>query len=235
MSTRKGEKSGGTQRTALLKRAGLAGALIVALLVGLTWFEHEQTSLSPPPVAEVPPPLPELPRGAPPMPTAEAVEAMVAAEAGGAPSGDKVEPELTAAPVVVAPEQRKDETPPPATGAPRLVLGGGEGGAAAHGKPAPMAAAEPDASPAPKPAVEPAPKPAAAPAPLKDGFLVQLGVFGTLGNAQALADKVGALGIPAYIESRVVVGPFKNRAEADAARNKLRASGLGKGLVVRSH
>ena len=236
MSTGKGEQTGGAQRAALLKRAALAGGLIVALLLGLAWFEREQTRPAAPPLAEAPPPLPELPSGAPPMPTAEEVEASVAAQGGEAPAGDRAAPELTAAPVVVKPEQREDETPPPATGAPRLVLGGDGTHAPAPGKPAP--AAEPDAPPAglakATPEAPPAAAPTPAPAPIKNGFLVQLGVFSTPGNAQALRDKVAALGIPAHLESRVVVGPFRNRAEADAAREKLRASGLGKGLLVRS-
>ena len=68
----------------------------------------------------------------------------------------------------------------------------------------------------------------------RSGYLVQLGVFSAADNAQALHEKVAAMGIESHIESRVVVGPFKDRAAADAAREKLRKSGLGKGLVVRN-
>lgn len=230
MSEKNQVVSGPTQRAALLRRAGIAAVLIVALLAGLAWFERAQTESDAPAMAEAPPPppLPELPRGAPPMPTAEAVEAMVAAESGLAPGGDQASAELTAAPAMVEPEQRIDETPPAVTGAPRLVLGGD--------------APAPDAKPAPPPApaapvsgknAAPAGAKPAEPAPVKDGYLVQLGVFSAPGNAQALVDKVDALGIPAHIESRVVVGPFKNRAEADAARKQIAQSGLGKGMVVR--
>nr|HQU90184.1 SPOR domain-containing protein [Denitromonas sp.] len=59
-------------------------------------------------------------------------------------------------------------------------------------------------------------------------------VFSTSENAQALYEKIAKMGIESHIESRVVVGPFKDRAAADAAREKLRKSGLGKGLVVRN-
>jgi len=228
MSDKKQVATGATPRSALLRRAGIAAVLIAALLAGLSWFERAQTGADVPAMAEAPPPppLPELPRGAPPMPTAEAVEAMVAAEAGQAPAGDQAAAELTAAPVVVEPDKRTDETPPALSGSPRLVLGGDS--AATDGKPTPP--------PAPAAATAPAPKTAlakAAPAPVKDGYLVQLGVFSAPGNAQALVDKVDALGIPAHIESRVVVGPFKDRAEADAARKQIAQSGLGKGMVVR--
>ncbi|HQV16250.1 MAG TPA: SPOR domain-containing protein, partial [Denitromonas sp.] len=68
----------------------------------------------------------------------------------------------------------------------------------------------------------------------RSGYLVQLGVFSTSENAQALYEKIAKMGIESHIESRVVVGPFKDRAAADAAREKLRKSGLGKGLVVRN-
>jgi len=170
------------------------------------------------------------------MPTAAEAEATVA---GDAPplEGDAAVPELTAAPVVVAPEARTDETPPAATGSPRLVLGGNPKQAddtpARPPAPAPTVVAKAEV-PTPKVA-PPAPGPAKTEVEaIKDGYLVQLGVFSTPGNAQALVDRVDAMGIPAHIESRVVVGPFKNRAEADAARKKLSASGLGKGLVVRT-
>jgi DedD protein len=229
MSEKKQVVTGPTQRGALLRRAGIAAVLIVALLAGLAWFERAQTESDAPALAEAPPPppLPELPRGAPPMPTAEAVEAMVAAESGLAPGGDQASAELTAAPVVVEPEKRTDETPPAVTGAPRLVLGGDAPTPDAKPSPPPAPVSGKSAAPA---GTEPA-KPESA--LIKDGYLVQLGVFSAPGNAQALVDKVDALGIPAHIESRVVVGPFKNRAEADAARKQIAQSGLGKGMVVR--
>jgi len=240
------DKKASAQRVTLLRRAGVAGGLILALLVGLAWYERSQTLPTLPTLAEAPP-LPRLdepPHGAPPMPSAAEVEAMASGDASGgdaaAMQGDAAVPELTAAPTVVAPDARHDETPPAATGAPRLVLG--EDSKPSAGKPAtPLA-------PAPAPTVvakaEVPTAKAAAPAPtppkteveaIRNGYMVQLGVFSAPGNAQALVDKVDALGIPAHIESRVVVGPFKNRSEADAARRKLTASGLGKGLVVRSH
>jgi DedD protein len=64
-------------------------------------------------------------------------------------------------------------------------------------------------------------------------YLVQLGVFNTLGNAEDLIAKLQAAGLPAQIESRVQVGPFATRAEADAARTKLKAMGYDDGLLVR--
>ncbi|MDP1525983.1 MAG: SPOR domain-containing protein [Rhodocyclaceae bacterium] len=64
-------------------------------------------------------------------------------------------------------------------------------------------------------------------------FLVQVGVFSNHTNAEELMQKLHEAGIPAQIESRVQVGPFASRMEADAARAKLKAMGLDEGLLVR--
>jgi DedD protein len=64
-------------------------------------------------------------------------------------------------------------------------------------------------------------------------FLVQVGVFSNHANAEELASKLQAAGIPVQIESRVQVGPFATRAEADAARAKLKSMGIDDGLLVR--
>lgn len=64
-------------------------------------------------------------------------------------------------------------------------------------------------------------------------FLVQVGVFSNHVNAEELVTKLQAAGIPAQIESRVQVGPFASRAEADTARAKLKTLGIDDGLLVR--
>jgi cell division protein FtsN len=63
------------------------------------------------------------------------------------------------------------------------------------------------------------------------GFVVQLGLFNTVENAQALRARLEAQGIPVFLETRVVVGPFRDRAEADAAQAKLKALGVA-GVVA---
>ena len=64
-------------------------------------------------------------------------------------------------------------------------------------------------------------------------FLVQVGVFSNHANAEELVTRLQQAGIPAQIESRVQVGPFASRAEADAARAKLKTLGIDDGLLVR--
>ena len=64
-------------------------------------------------------------------------------------------------------------------------------------------------------------------------LLIQVGVFSNHTNAEELVTKLQEAGIPARIESHVQVGPFASRAEADAARSKLKAMGLDEGMLVR--
>lgn len=92
-----------------------------------------------------------------------------------------------------------------------------------------LPAAEPNAPPP----VAAAPAPVAPPAvPLGDGFLIQLGVFGAQANAESLRAELAARGLPAHIESRVVLGPFPSREAAEAAQARLRRDGKAEGLIV---
>ena len=81
-----------------------------------------------------------------------------------------------------------------------------------------------------KPAPEPAPAKQVTPEPAKTAaakdFEVQLGVFSDMENAKQLQAKLAEHGIPSHTETRVQVGPFKTRAEADQAREKLKALGI---------
>jgi DedD protein len=93
---------------------------------------------------------------------------------------------------------------------------------------------------APKPDT---PDPAAAtprPQATKGKFSVQLAALADTSKAQLMASKARDMGINAHTETmtgpngqltRVRVGPFANRAEADAARQKLAAAGIS-GVIV---
>jgi DedD protein len=65
-------------------------------------------------------------------------------------------------------------------------------------------------------------KPALAP----KAFEVQLGVFTDIDNAKQLQAKLAQHGIPSHTETRVQIGPFKSRVEADRAREKLKSLGI---------
>ena len=57
-------------------------------------------------------------------------------------------------------------------------------------------------------------------------YVVQVGVFASPANAEALRDRLRKGGIDAQTETRVRVGPFATAAEAQAVSARLRALGL---------
>ncbi len=69
--------------------------------------------------------------------------------------------------------------------------------------------------------------------PTGGNYTVQLGVFSNPTNATDLVDRLRRHGIKAYVETRVQVGPFLNRAEAEKARAELQRMGLN-GLLGRT-
>jgi DedD protein len=67
---------------------------------------------------------------------------------------------------------------------------------------------------------------------------VQVGVFADKANAQKLQSRISALGLKSYTDqvdgsTRVRVGSFSSKAEADAAAGKLAASGMANKVVVK--
>ena len=94
--------------------------------------------------------------------------------------------------------------------------------ATAAPQPAAQAAAPQEAPPA-KIAAEAPSK--AQPAGSSVGYQVQLGLFASMGNAQKLVKDLQKHGIAAHTITRVQLGPFKTRAEADEAMSKLRSLG----------
>ena len=61
---------------------------------------------------------------------------------------------------------------------------------------------------------------------LLSGFVLQAGVFADPLRAEELHVRLTLEGIPSTIEAKVQVGPFKSRAEAEAARAKMKALGI---------
>lgn len=74
--------------------------------------------------------------------------------------------------------------------------------------------------------------PPAAAAAVGAGYLVQLGVFADPANALKLYEQAAAVGQPARIQSRVVLGPFADRPAAERARKALQAAGARPGVVI---
>ena len=67
------------------------------------------------------------------------------------------------------------------------------------------------------------------------GFLLQAGIFSSPQRAEELHAKLVLSGIPSTLETRVQVGPFKTRQEAEAAQQKLKALGVNTVLLPPTH
>lgn len=222
-------------RRRLLSRIAVAGVAIVGLLGGLAIFD----SLNKPDAA------PELPKmaAAPAEPVDEkkvVPEEKAEAKPEEPQKTETAVPEKSETPVAptVAEKPQKLAKPvtPPATGRPAAVR---------PSEPTPpvakldtrreiarvMPEPRPDRGAAPPHA--PASRPLTQVAETARRLLVQVGVFSNHANAEELVHKLTEAGIPARIESHVQIGPFASRAEADAARGKLRSMGLDEGMLVR--
>ena len=63
-------------------------------------------------------------------------------------------------------------------------------------------------------------------------YVVQVGVFNSPANAQALQNKLVKAGLPAHTQTRVQLGPFRDRHEAETALAKVRKLGVNAVLVA---
>ena len=74
---------------------------------------------------------------------------------------------------------------------------------------------------------------AAKPAPVPGkAYVVQVGVFMSPANARALQQQLARAGIPAHTETRVQLGPFQDRREAETALAKVKKLGVDAVLVA---
>jgi DedD protein len=78
------------------------------------------------------------------------------------------------------------------------------------------------------PVIRPQPVP---PPPSLPEFVVQAGVFANFQRAEEIHARLTLHGIPSTLETRVNVGPFKTRAEAEAAYKKIRELGI-EGVIL---
>lgn len=104
----------------------------------------------------------------------------------------------------VSPEARPVEPPPP-----------------------PVVVNEPD-RPQPAPTASRTPSPVL---PDNATYLVQAGVFTSTANAQSLQQKLAKAGIRAKVETRVQLGPYKDRREAEQALARLKKLGVNAVMV----
>lgn len=186
-----------------LVRLTVAGLVTAAALGGLWWLDQGNKS-SPGKRAQAPQPAPIRPAQ---IPEPALPQAEPAAEA---PSGPEAEARIEeAAPPMAAPP------PPRVSNAPRAMPPQPEPIQPRHPTP-------PLASP-PSPAKIP---PSIPPMAAAGEFVVQLGVFSNPTLAQDLVQRLRKQGIRASTETRVHVGPFLNRQEAEKAQTELKRLGL---------
>lgn len=131
-------------------------------------------------------------------------------------------------PQVTTPQPLKNTSPPPpvakATGDHSAV---------------PSEPISPNVKPAEKPVtplqsnapVAQAPTHTAKPGPGPKSFDVQVGVFTDMDNAKQLQAKLAEHGIPSHTETKLQVGPFNTKAEAESAREKLKNLGIGSVVI----
>jgi DedD protein len=214
-------------------RRRLIGALVL-LVVGVIAFplifETQPRPLSSQTPVEAPREVvTAAPAAAPPPPATAA--SPVAAPAASEPASAPPLPAETAASVAAAPA-----TPAPAPpAAPAVAASAAPAVAAPAPAPArvPAATAAPAAS-APKGVVEGPPSDASARAG-SGRFVVQVGAFGTVAAMREVRSKVDKLGFKTYTQTvetpegkrtRLRVGPFDARAQAEEAAAKLKAAGF---------
>lgn len=240
MTARRDEAPAAEQRGVLLRRIVVAGVLIALLIGGLAVFDASRRSHddeddeapaqaavstlpAPAAVSAVPPEetpavsaLPAaLQDSPPPLPEGDAAEAAATPSASttAEPAGTGAAKVLPHAQSAKVPAAAAEPAVPEATARPGAPVAASEGADARRSSADRAARAEPSAPPALT----------RSPA---GGYVVQAGVFSHTANAEELRAKLALHGIPAQVETRVLVGPFRTRAEADRARAQMRALGL---------
>lgn len=207
-----------SERRQIIARGAVAAGLVVALLAGLLIFEREERGEPAPVVRTITRPASpaSAPAASPPALSPELAAAIEKAPSAAEAALATMSSPPPVAPASVVPEETLDPTVPMA----------GERNAASRGSRAAMPAAAPPA--ASSPAATLAARPGG-------NFLVQLGVFANVANAEELRASLAQQGIPAQLETRVQVGPFATRREARQAQEKLRQMGLGEGILMAAH
>lgn len=190
---------------------------VAAVLAAVVWLELPQAGVRPRVSGKVETAV----AAAPPVFTASAPASPAAADAPGPPASAAVAPAAPAS----GPE-RADAAAQTAAAPPEAAVSG------------PVAVAAPAAAAAAGP-VRTAPR---SPVPIPAGaYAINVGLFAQDGNARRAHARLLAAGLPAFTQelqtgkgrrTRVRVGPYATRAQADAAAQEIRALGL-EALVFR--
>lgn len=220
------------ERRKLLIRGGGALLVIGALLLVLLVWERNETELAPTPSPKAALPTPEQIRAASGDAAPSAQSAAMPVVESSAPKVDVETP--VAAQSVTSPPEEAEETrgvelkPAPAHKSETSAAEGTGGRVHVQTAPAPA----PAVTGTPHLVVQTEPAPPGAKPPAGRAFALQAGVFSTPRNAEDLKARLELAGLPAQLETRVVLGPFKTRQEAEQAQSKLKTLGLARGQLV---
>jgi DedD protein len=202
-------------RRRALSRLAIAGVVTAAALAGLWWLDQGGGHKTAQPAPTLPAPI----LTAPPRPS-EAPQSPLVEEGATVPAVDE-KLEAPAAPM----STELPSTPIPHAG----------GSAVTEAPPPPKVSNAPKAlPPVTTPTTHSSPPSLAAQVPTSasgEHFVVQLGVFSSPRHAFELIEKLKRQGVTAHMETRVQLGPFANREEAERAQERMRKLGL-QGLVT---
>ncbi len=175
--------------------------------------ETPRATVTPPPAAAVPPRSPV----APPAQQASQSPQRDAPPAAGAAAPRPIAPQSAGAPALAG-------GPPPAAPTPAP--------AAPQSSSVPAATGTPSRAPAAQVSAPVAQAPAPAAEGVGRGYVLQFGFFSSAARAEELKARLAQAGIPAQVETRLVVGPFADRKEALAAQARLREKGIDTGVLL---
>ena len=205
-----------------MQRLIVAGALVAAAVIALTVLSNKTDEPATP--ADTPKtPAIAAPEPTPPETAQEHVEEAAAEPA--VPEEPTI-PDSEAAPALPPPPPPLVVNKPSQTATRATAQASEPQSVTISPTPAAKKPAEPMAAES-KPAV------AATASPVKTtesiapkGYVVQLGLFSNYENAVQLQKRLADHGIKSYTETRLHVGPFQNKADADQAMNKIRGMGI---------
>lgn len=222
-------------------RIAVAVVLLAIAIGGLTLLSRQQQTIekTEAPVAQK---QESISSGENPVPTQEPAPAQINSAAQEPPLAPPPPVESAVATVPVTPPpppqvtnpQPINNTPSPA---PSVKTSGkispvpSEPVAPIEKAPPPTTAAKPSEPVTQKSSPAPAPAAPAKPGPQPKSYDVQVGVFTDMDNAKQLQAKLAEHGIPSHTETKLQVGPFNTKAEADAAREKLKNLGIGSVVI----
>lgn len=231
------EDPAGDLRGTLLRRLAVAGVLVAVLLGVLAFFDYLAT---PSEEAE----MPVFTQAVPVAPRKEVSQPVKSADEEPPPASTEAAPQEAPPPPVADAVPAAPSAPPSTVAevAPRRAPASAQPAAAARPAVAASMPAEPGSGVAeetapPEPVVANArvlpARPAEPTAPrLFSGFLLQAGVFSSVQRAEELHAKLTLSGVPSTLETRVQVGPFRTRKEAEAAQARLKELGVQTILVT---